>query len=170
MSTARIPSVVSQSATRRLESLCARTCVATSAGFNLPVQIPAVSAESSSNGFVAQVQVGDDSAFRVECTQSAASWTGDPESLSVWIVDENNRSYRCVDPERLTTRSEAISANDRLVAVSKSICRGLDSIDSVLEMALCDEPSLSTAASWILDAADDADLDGPHIVILWRAV
>ena len=170
MSTAIFPAFTSKGATRRLESLCLQSCVATSAGVTLPALLPSISAESTPGGFTAVVASASRSNFRVECQQSAVSWTGEPNSLSLWIVDSSNRSFRCVDPECDSVRSEALSARDQFVAVSKSISEHVGSIDSIVEMALCDEPSLTTAASWILDAADDADLAGPHVVILWRAL
>ncbi len=89
--------------------------------------------------------------------------------MSLWIVDRLGSVHSCVSPEESTSRSEALSPGDRVVAVSRSLALGLERIELTLELALCDDPSLTTACSWILDAADELELTGPHIAAVWRA-
>ncbi len=169
MSTANFPARTPQSVSRRLESLCERSCVAVSSGFELPVAIPRISAESSSNGFLVSVNGPDSNHLVLECNPNFASWTGLANEMSIWVVNEHSQAYKCSSPERDAPRTEALSNGDRVVAISSSLAQGLDSVQTILEMALCEDPSLSTAASWIFDAADDSNLSGPHTVVLWKA-
>lgn len=122
-----------------------------------------ISAETDEAEFRVEI-----SNFSLECSRTAASWIGSPTEMSVWVVDGSEQVHSCVSPEELVSRSEALEPMDRVVAVSRSLSGGLDRFETVLEMALCDDPSLSTAASWLFDAADQAKLDGPHIVLMWR--
>ena len=168
MSTAIFPARTPQSVSRRLESLCERSCVAVSTGFEIPVAIPRISAESSSKGFLVSITGSNSSQLELECNRNFASWTGLANDMSIWVVNEHSQAYKCSNPEEILPRSEPLSQGDRVVAISKSLAQGLDSVQTVLEMALCEDPSLSTAASWIFDAADDSNLKGPHMVILWK--
>jgi len=88
--------------------------------------------------------------------------------MSIWVVDGTEQVHPCAAPEHGSVRSEALEAGDRVVAVSRSLSDGLDRFETVLEMALCDDPSLTTAGSWLFDAADQAELKGPHVAMMWR--
>lgn len=168
MSTALFPSITATGAVRRLEALCADSCVAVSSGTAGTCRLPEIQAESRPDGFKVTVGSLNSRALTLECMPQAATWLGQPQEMSLWIVDASNRLHSCVRPEN-KPRSESLASNDRVVAVSKGLVHGLESVEMTIEMALCDDPSLTTACSWILDAADDLHLAGPHIVAAWRA-
>jgi len=163
LSTAQFPSVVLNRHRRRLDALCRDAFVGISSGSGQSVRMPTITAETDEVEFRVET-----SNFSLECSSAAASWIGSPKEMSVWVVDGSEQVHSCVCPEEVVSRSEALERMDRVVAVSKSLSSGLERFETVLEMALCDDPSLTTAASWLFDAADQANLDGPHIVLMWR--
>jgi hypothetical protein len=171
MSTANFPSVLAKGPKRRLEALCAHTCVSVSSGVAGEALLPRIKATSGPDGFTMEVsdqREGSNPLFSLECIPSAATWQGWPEAMSLWIADRYGNLHTCVGPEQDLTRSEALSSGDRIIALSSSLTRGLERLELTLEMALCDNPSPTTACSWILDAADELALAGPHVAAVWR--
>ena len=171
LSSATFPHLPVKGPKRRLEALCANTCVAVSSGMAPDCIFPAIEAVSEPGGFTLDLNLRPNSAngqFSLECSPAAATWRGTPKSMSTWVVDQTGNVHSCVAAEDAVPRSEALSHGDRLVAISSSLTEGIPQIALTLEMALCDDPSPTTAGSWILDAADELGLVGPHVVALWR--
>ena len=107
--------------------------------------------------------------FVLQADHRVTAWSGCFRSPRVSIATADGSVFDMATSETGSqVRRESLSRGDRIVLISDSRPLVIPEPWDAIEMATCDNPSPSSACSWLLDAADEALTPSDRLVALWR--
>ncbi|MEI7889403.1 MAG: hypothetical protein WCI34_03745 [Actinomycetes bacterium] len=107
--------------------------------------------------------------FVLEADHRVTAWSGCFRSPRVSIATADGGVYEmAANDDHSDISRESLSRGDRIVLISDSQPSIIPEPWDAIEMATCDNPSPTSACSWLLDAADEALIPSDRFVALWR--
>ncbi|CAB4875354.1 unannotated protein [freshwater metagenome] len=116
-----------------------------------------------------QTALAEGGLFVLEADDRVTAWSGCFRSPRLTIATADGNVFDMTANEgHSEIRRESLSRGDRIVLISDSQPSLIPEPWDAIEMATCDNPSPTSACSWLLDAADEALIPSDRFVALWR--